>query len=345
MGELTIGRATADGTARYAARAAAADGHFRRLGDVSLSSVGLGTYLGRDDDATDVAYREAIARALALGCNVLDSAINYRGQRSEVAVGAALRDAFARGVVARDEVVVATKGGFIPRGMAPPRETVAGCHVMTPAWIEDQLARSRHNLGLATIDVYYLHNPETQLEEVSQSELLRRFHAVAEVLERAASDGWIGWWGTATWNGYRVGPNDRGHLPLAEMLAAARAVGGEGHRFRVLQLPYNLGMHEALTRPTQGGRPVLDVAAEAGMYVMTSASVLQGKLTRGLPEATSRLGAELTDAARSIQFVRSTPGVGTALVGMSKVAHVEENLSVARVPPLPGDVIRGLMRR
>jgi aryl-alcohol dehydrogenase-like predicted oxidoreductase len=31
--------------------------------------------------------------------------------------------------------------------------------------------------------------------------------------------------------------------------------------------------------------------------------------------------------------VRSSPGVGTALIGMKQVRHVEENLAVAKVPP------------
>ena len=41
-----------------------------------------------------------------------------------------------------------------------------------------------------------------------------------------------------------------------------------------------------------------------------------------------------TDAQRAIQFTRSTPGIGVALVGMSQAAHVRENLAVAEVPPL-----------
>jgi len=40
-----------------------------------------------------------------------------------------------------------------------------------------------------------------------------------------------------------------------------------------------------------------------------------------------------TDAQRSLQFVRSTPGVTTVLVGMKQVGHVEENLKVAHVAP------------
>jgi aryl-alcohol dehydrogenase-like predicted oxidoreductase len=116
----TEGRATPEGTAGYRARIGVrvADGHFRELrvpaGSLRLSSIGLGTYLGGDDDATDRRYEEAIARALELGCNVLDAAINYRSMRSERSIGRALAAAFAAGTLRRDEVVVATKAGFLP---------------------------------------------------------------------------------------------------------------------------------------------------------------------------------------------------------------------------------------
>src|SRR5437879_12075964 len=80
------GRATPEGTARYAQRFAstvAAD-NYRRLDSAGhLSSLGLGTYLGREDAATDSLYRRAIGQALERGLNVIDTAVNYRHQRSE----------------------------------------------------------------------------------------------------------------------------------------------------------------------------------------------------------------------------------------------------------------------
>jgi aryl-alcohol dehydrogenase-like predicted oxidoreductase len=68
---------------------------------------------------------------------------------------------------------------------------------------------------------------------------------------------------------------------------------------------------------------------------MASASVYQGQLTRGLPPLVAEVLPGLaTDAQRALQFVRSTPGIGTALVGMRAVAHVEENAAVAALPPV-----------
>jgi aryl-alcohol dehydrogenase-like predicted oxidoreductase len=69
---------------------------------------------------------------------------------------------------------------------------------------------------------------------------------------------------------------------------------------------------------------------------MCSASVLQGQLTRNLPDRISDVFDGLSnDAQRALQFVRSAPGVTVALVGMKQIAHVEENLQLAHVPPAP----------
>ena len=341
------GRATAEGTARFRARSGAAPGHFRPALGVLVSSLGLGTYLGRDDAATDALYAAACQRAFQLGLNVVDSAINYRNQRSERALGAALY----AGV--RDEVVVCTKGGYLPfdggrppdlrayveetwlkTGLLKPEEIVAGCHSLAPRFLSDQIDRSRRNLRVQTIDLYYLHNPETQLGEVSRAEFALRLRAAFAELERACEAGRIAAYGAATWSGLRLGEGEEEHLSFAGLLAAARDVGGEQHHFRAVQLPFNLELDEAQTLRNQNGRTLLEAASEAGVAVFASASVLQGKLTSKLPQALrDRLGAG-SDAQRALQFARSTPGVTCALVGMKTPAHVDENAALARLAPL-----------
>jgi aryl-alcohol dehydrogenase-like predicted oxidoreductase len=365
---VIAGHATAEGTKRYAASHAerTAAGHFREFpGGVRASSLGVGTYLGREDAATDALYEKAITRALERGINVLDAAINYRHQRSERTIGRALATCIARGIVAREGVLVTTKGGYLafdgetppdPRayftttyvqpGIVRPGDVV-GWHCMTPRFLSDQIDRSRANLGIETIDIYYLHNPETQLDEVERPEFLARLHAAFEALEEAVRARKIRWYGAATWNGFRVAPQERGHLALAEVLAAARDAGGEQHHFRVVQLPYNLAMPEAFTLANQradaGLVPMLRVAEHTGLYTMASASMMQGQLSRGLPpELGTVLPGLATDAQRALQFVRSTPGVGTALVGMKTVAHVEENAGVAKTPPVPWEQFQRL---
>jgi aryl-alcohol dehydrogenase-like predicted oxidoreductase len=355
------GWATAAGTAAYVdgLGVPVAPEHYRNLDGARVSSVGLGTYLGPDDEPTDAKYAATLHRALELGLNLIDTAVNYRAQRSERVIGAVLGDLVARGGIRRDEVLVATKGGFIPfdgsvprdrsryfletyikPGLLDPRDVVGGCHSLAPRYLADQLERSRANLGLETLDVYYLHNPEMQLEAVSRPEFLRRIRSAFETLEEAVSAGKVRLYGTATWNGYRQPLDAPDRLSLAEVVQAAQDVAGNAHHFKVLQLPYNLAMTEAFTLANQEvdgtTAPLLAAAERFGLYVMASASIYQGQLAGHLPGVVAQHLPNLaTSAQRAIQFVRSTPGIGTALVGMKTVAHVEENARIAPVPPVP----------
>src|SRR5437870_6251640 len=209
---------------------------------------------------------------------------------------------------------------------------------MTPRYVADQIESSRQNLGLATIDIYYVHNPQSQLDELERPVVLERLRDAFTALEQAVQEGKIGCYGTATWNGYRQAPTDPDYLSLEEVLEAARTVAGDGHHFKVVQLPYNLGMTEAFTRANQRVKdrvvPVLEPARDLGLSVMASASLYQGQLIRLPPVMTEYIPRLATDAQRALQFVRSTPGIGTALVGMKERAHVDENTRVGAVPPM-----------
>src|SRR5438552_3434442 len=133
--------ATAEGTTRYADRfpqyrnAA----FYRTVLGLQVSSLGIGTYLGGDDDAADAAYTDALIAAGQSGINFFDTAINYRNQRSERCIGEALQH------LQRDEIVVCTKAGFLTRAAVPtvlPKEDVAGgMHCMSPEFLTDQIER------------------------------------------------------------------------------------------------------------------------------------------------------------------------------------------------------------
>jgi len=353
---LIEGRATLGGTRRFSKRFGQVQpAHFyRELGGMALvSSLGFGTYLGECDDSEDARYTRAGAAALEKGVNLIDTAINYRCQRSERAVGDAIRVAIASGTVTREEMVVCTKGGYIPLEKSPPAtrddyrgfldseyftrgvmsaaDVVAGGHCLTPRYLDDQIDRSRNNLGLETIDVYYLHNPEQQLDAVDR----QRFHAIVrdafETLEKQVKRGAISSYGCATWNGFRVDMQATNHLELEELVTIAREVGGPKHHFKVIQLPINLAMMEAVRTPTQrvGSATVtlLEAAEHLDISVVGSATLMQAQLTHSLPQQVkAAFPGYSTDARRAIAFAQSLP-LTAALVGMKSSAHLEENLS------------------
>ena len=367
------GRASADGTRRFAERQVAESGReatsYRLLDGLTVSTIGLGTYLGEPDDVTDVLYIEAIVEAVGLGINHVDSAINYRFQRSERATGEAIRRVLADGGVDRSEIVVATKGGYVPFDGAPPsgpgaaREYVSReflspgvCkaadfanqyrHCMAPGYLANQIDRSCENLGIETIDVYYLHNVEGQIAEVGRETFEQRVRDAFGQLESKVEEGRIARYGLATWNGFRSEPGSKDYLPLERIVSLAHEAGGDGHHFRVIQLPYNLAMTEAFGYFNQPvGEKVstaLEAAGRLGVSAVASASLLQSRLAEDLPPEVVAAFDVPTDALRAVQFVRSTPGVASALVGMSHTRHVRENATLLGLPLAPESAVFGL---
>lgn len=352
---MSVG-ASSDGTKQYAARfpEAAAHGHFREAVRLSLASLGIGTYLGQPDAKSDAGYIASVVAAAENGINVFDAAINYRFQRSERNIGAALQDLAAKGF-RREEIVVCTKGGYLtPDGAMPAdpneyffreyiqpgiftaKDIVGGSHCMTPKFLKNQIGRSLTNLGLDCIDVYYLHNPETQLAEVPKAEFLERIRAAFTFLESAVEAGEIQYYGVATWDGLRQEAKVPDAMQLGELSQVAQEIAGGRHHFRFVQLPFNMAMTEALTLGNQTihgrTRTVMEAASDLDITLVASAALLQGQVARNLPPFVAEAFGLDNDAERSLQFARSSPGIATALVGMSRVEHVFANSKLRNVP-------------
>jgi len=353
------GKATLTGTQRYRERhqQECIAAHFREANDWVVSSIGIGTYLGAADSRTDDRVTDAIIESVKNGINLIDTAINYRYMHAEWSLSHALRALIRDEVVSRDELIICTKGGFIPdldriswfysryiensRFSIKPGDLVAECHCLHPEYIWDQLERSLDNLGVETIDIYYLHNPEMQLSEVSPEIFYHRLMLAFEVLEKAVSQGKISSYGLATWDGFRVPPTHPNHLDLAKAKAIASQVAPNGtDHFKFLQLPFNATMLEALVQPTQQVKrtwlPVLEVAHRLGLSVISSASIGQTKAVGQIPKALQEIldQTPLTPTLQALQFTRSCPKLLTALVGMKTIDHVTENSALTRIKPL-----------
>lgn len=362
--------ATIEETRSFAGRFGQAESasFYRSAQGLTVSSIGLGTYLGKWDSDTDDAYRKAVIRYVELGGNVVDTASNYRFQRSERSIGAALRECGSSGV-GRDSLFISTKGGYLPFDGEPPasveryfeetfvrpgiaryEDLVSGSHCIAPAYLEHQVDQSLRNMGCGYIDLFYVHNPESQLQEVDRYTFEARLAKAFEALEESRADGKVRYYGVATWNGFRVLPDDPSYHSLERMFGIAKQIGGDSHGLRFIQLPLNLVMPEAYLLKNQAlaGKVLtaLQAAADLGMTVMCSASILQGQLAHSVPMfIRETLGNPLTDAMTGIEFVRSTPGVTTALVGMSRTSHVEENLGLSGKPPVAEADYLGLFNR
>jgi len=360
--------ATPQGTARFRDRSLSTrhlpSEHFREApGSLVLSSLGLGTYIGAPDGATDLAVEQAATVSVSSGrINVLDTAINYRHQRAERSLGRAIARLVAREQVRRDELFIATKNGYLApdaessvpaeqwvdrelvrTGVLRPEEIVDGCHAMSPKFLTDQFERSRANLGLATIDLLYLHNAaDAQLPAVGPEVFASRLEEAFRLYERFRDAGHLVRYGLATWDSLRVPPDHPAFFALEDAVRTARKVGGEDHGFRFVQFPFNLAMAEAVSRrnqPVAGSRTTLfDAARRLGVGCFTSVPLVQGQLARGGPRRDG-----LTAAQTALQFARSAPGTIGALVGQKRTEHLSENLEIASRVPWDEARFRALM--
>jgi hypothetical protein len=249
------GRATPDATAAAARRFGLTP---RRLGrtDLHVSPVGFGSYRVHVDVPM---HRQALDEALRAGVNLVDTSANYTDGGSERLLGAGLRGLVEAGTLAREAVVVVTKIGYMQgealahgrrRGYPDVVEYQPECwHCIHPEYLADQLATSRARLGLETVDVLLLHNPEYffidrrnrrgRVDEADRDAFYARVRAACEFLERAVRRGEIAWYGVSS-NSLAAAPDAADRTDLARMLAIAREVGGDAHHFAVAQLPRNL---------------------------------------------------------------------------------------------------------
>jgi aryl-alcohol dehydrogenase-like predicted oxidoreductase len=360
------GYATATATQIYAKRQGRrfAEGHysdFLQTG-ILLSSIGIGTFPGAATEDVDAQIATTVARALGEGLNVIDTATHYRYGRSLVAVGRGIREAVGAGV-GREAMFLISKGGFLLFPEGPPsdletwykqeivakglgtREELAGnIHLLSPAYLTRQIDISRERMGVATLDAFLIDQPEVQIPHVGKQELIRRLDRAFVALEQAVKDGKIRYYGVSSFHSFRVHTDDKLFLSLASMQGlaerAAKDVWGERakHHFAVAQLPFNAVMLEGFTRFNQvtgqgNEASTFQAALQLKIFTMASHTLFKGHLARQSVDVVQQALPALKNAAqRAIQFNRSTPGLGTTLIGISTPAHLDDALAVARIP-------------
>jgi len=240
---------------------------------------------------------------------------------------------------------------YVDSGLIDVDEVVNGVHVLSPRFVADQIERSRRNLGLETIDLYLLEDPELQLAARGPTRFKDQLARLFEALEAAVARGAIAAYGLSTWHGLLLPYWERGHLSIMEVFQTAVDVGGADHHLRGIALPYNVALGEAKGLESQFGpdstaAPLFDTLRDTGTAVFTSQPLVQGRATRGLPLFFRQAFPGLTsDAQRCLQFARSTAGVTTSLCGMRGPEHVAENLALLAHEPAPPEAIEALFAR
>jgi uncharacterized protein YyaL (SSP411 family)/aryl-alcohol dehydrogenase-like predicted oxidoreductase len=307
------GRATAEGTAAYAARSGAPRSGYARLGrtDLTVSRLGFGGYRVEDETAE---HHQAMVRALTSGANLVDTSTNYMDGGSETLVGEVLEELLGDGVLKREEVAVVSKIGYVQGenlALAEEREAAGRpfpeivkyaegvWHCIHPEFLADQLARSLGRMQLGALDVLLLHNPEYFLKDAHErswgtlekrrEDFEARLREAFTFLEGEVAAGRVGSYGVSS-NTCTSAASDPEFVSLTRLLAIAREVGGPGHHFAVLQLPLNLFEAGAVLTKNNGPaetETVLETAVREGVGVLVNrplnAMVGEGMLRLATP--------------------------------------------------------------
>ncbi|MEK0367456.1 MAG: aldo/keto reductase [Nitrosopumilus sp.] len=363
---MISGFATFEGTKKFAQNSGVNQANFKEFENLTLSNVGIGTYLGDPDSRTDELVTNAVKQSITSGINVVDTAINYRSQKAERSVGKAISELIQEGKISRDQIFLSTKNGYVTndadvqlgfweyvkeeytqKGVIKEGDITSGYHCMTPTYLSDQLDRSLKNLDLECVDLMYLHNAvEGQIKDISKELFLENLKSVFELYEQKRDEGKIKFYGMATWECFRVSNENPQYLSLEDSVNMAKKIGGENHGFKFIQLPFNMHYDQALLEKNQllgtENVSILEAAVNLGIGVFTSVPFMQGRLlTPGaIPEFN-----ELKPSSRALQFIRSSPGVLAPLVGQKTSEHVSENLEIMKIPPMPEDEFLALVKK
>jgi uncharacterized protein YyaL (SSP411 family)/aryl-alcohol dehydrogenase-like predicted oxidoreductase len=342
-GRQLSGFATPEGTARYAARQVNQprstgwlDSGYVALGETGLttSRLGFGCYRV---DTSNPEFSAALTKALQEGVNLVDTSTNYMDGDSERLVGSVLRSMIAHKTLARDELIIVSKIGYVQgqnlkqaearqrSGRPYPEMVKYGegiWHCVHPEFLADQLAASLDRLGLETLDVCLLHNPEYFLSEAAthtetgieqqREQFYQRMEQAFSYLESQVAAGRVGWYGVSS-NTVVADPSDVDATSLSRFLEAAqRAAAAQGrsrHHFAVVQCPMNLLEAGALMTRNSGidqQDTALDVAKRNRLAVLTNRplNAMPGKTTGVLRLAEFPLdndGVNIEDQLRTVE--------------------------------------------
>lgn len=306
----------------------------RSLGHTGLkvSCLGLGTMTwGRDTDEHEA--RDQLIAFAEAGGTLVDTAAGYTDGDSESLIGTLIGD-----VVARDEIVLATKAGISRRSGERVTNTSRGNLLTT-------LDASLTRLGVDHVDLWQVHiwSDETPLEETLTA------------LDHAVSSGRTSYVGISNYSGWQT----------AQAATWQRAVPGRA-TLASTQVEYSL-----LNRGVE--REVLPAAHALGLGVLPwsplGRGVLTGKYRDGTPsdsrgaspvfsnfvgayldERSGRIVEAVVRAAEglgwtplevSLVWVRDRPGVTAPVVGARTAAQLRGALSLED-KELPTEIIAAL---
>jgi aryl-alcohol dehydrogenase-like predicted oxidoreductase len=308
--------------------------HVRSVGATGLkvSRLGLGTMTwGRDTDEHEA--RDQLIAFAEAGGTLVDTAAGYGDGASEELVGSLIGD-----VVARDEIVVATKAGISRRTGTRVTDASRGNLLAT-------LDGSLKRLGVDHVDLWQVH---TWVDDAPLEETL-------SALDTAVSSGRASYVGVSNYAGWQTAQAATwqravpGRAPLAstqmeysllnrsvedEVVPAAQALG-------LGLLPWSPLGRGVLTGKYRGGTPADSRAASSHFASFVNAYL--GPRSQRIVEAVAKAAEGLgwTPLEVALAWVRDRPGVTAPIVGARTAAQLRGALGAEELT-LPEELVTAL---
>ena len=259
-----------------------------------VSLVGFGGYrIGLSSTLGHPECREALEYALNRGVNLIDTSSNYGNGQSELLVGQVLAKLISEGKVARENIVVVTKAGYVHGNtleQVQQKERDGRTYdalfkfgsdlwyCLDPDFIVEQIERSRARLGIECLDVFLIHNPEYMLKayeynnlamDQAQKDFYNQIQKCFAALESAVKKGHLRAYGVSS-NTLGASSEDPTAVSLSRLIEAARAVSSD-HSFRVMQCPLNwIEVNPIAVESADADENTLTLAQKSGIGVLVN---------------------------------------------------------------------------
>lgn len=338
---MITGHADLVGTSGYFADKQKLENWLVRNDTFCYSKLGLGTYIGDFSDEHSRLFREAIEYAILNGINFIDTAINYRGMRSERDIGFVLTKLIEAGKINRNEIVISSKAGIIPgdgeimlRPVNYLKEKLIDTGIlsvddvymeetlrltMNPKYYEYALDVSRNHMNLETIDIYYLHELELSMKHYGPTEFYERLKDVIIAYENMVSDGKIRAYGMATWDAFQLDPSNEKYISLETVMEVVESI-TINHHFKHLMLPINLHKKESVENKTQSYKgksiTIIESAKVFNIEIHISGSLGQGEA----------LGCYSIE--QYLSYLVNNSGCNSFFTGSKRIEHIKENIKI-----------------
>ncbi len=341
---MISGYATLQGTTDYFKKRNLWGGCLRNILCGITGPIAMGNHLGDFSDLDSQSYRNAMQYGLDNGINFIDTAINYRGMRSEIDTGRALEKAIIDKIISREEVIISTKGGLylgdITRGLRPEEyfkkvlepkgitkedfnyEELYGAHTLEPEFYEHALHRSMENLGVETIDIYYIHLPEVSRKVIGTDLFCKKLELLFYYLELQVNCGNIRYYGLATEEAFTYDQNSDWFFSLEKVVGLAEKVAGYNNHFKFLQAPYNIHNQSISKIKSQliNGQmyTTIEACQRLNLILMANMPLAEGRLLKS---------QAIKDA---LNFVINTSGIMVTMIGSKNIEHIKENINTSK---------------